>query len=65
MFVFISDKVLLFTMADCDSSFEGEIERMSSEKEDTFEKVPRDIIYTFKFKDKNGKTYKMTQYLLS
>ena len=52
-------------MADSDDSFEGEIERMSSEKEANFEEAPSDILYTFKFKHKNGKTYKMTQYNLT
>ena len=51
-------------MTECDSSFEGEIERMSSEKEETFDIVPRDTLFTFKFKNTNGKTYKMTQYTL-
>ena len=52
-------------MADHDDSFDGEIERMNSEKEDNYEKVPRDILYTFKFKQKDGKTYRKTQYNLT
>ena len=48
----------------CDSSFEGEIERVLSEKEQAFGKVPRDTLYTFKFKDVKGTTYKIVQYLL-
>ena len=51
-------------MTDSDSSFEGEIEKMSSEKEETYNTVPRDVLFTFKFKAINGKTYKMTQYTL-
>ena len=51
-------------MADSDDSFDGEIERMNSEKELNFQEVPSDILFTFKFKQKNGKTYRMTEYNL-
>ena len=48
----------------CDSSFEGEIERVFSEKEKAFDKVPQDTLYMFKFKDVKSTTYKIFQYLL-
>ena len=54
----------LVKMADSDDSFDGEIERMNSEKEVNFQEVPSDILFTFKFKLKNGKTYRMTEYNL-
>ena len=47
---------------DLDSSFEGEIERINSDK--GFSSVPRDTKFKFKFKDVNGKTYDMIEYTL-
>ena len=39
-----------------DSSFEEDIERVSSEEIRAFDGVPEDILFRFKFKDKFGKT---------
>ena len=47
-----------------DSSFECEIERVSSEKDQAFDAVPGNKVFRFKFKDKDGKTYKFFPYEL-
>ena len=51
-------------MTDSDSSFEGVMERASSQIEPSFDKVPSDIMYKFKFKTNKGKTYKLFEYKL-
>ena len=46
----------------CDSSFE--IERVLSEKEMTFDIVPKDIKFKIKWKNRDNKTYGFMEYVL-
>ena len=48
----------------CDSSFEMEIERVTSEKARAFDTVPEDILFTFRFKNEENKTYALFKYML-
>ena len=47
-----------------DSSFECEIERVNSEKDQAFDAVPGNSVFKFKLKDKNAKTYQFFPYEL-
>lgn len=38
------------------------IEKVRSEKEESFEKVPKETVFIFKFKKANGKAYCMLEY---
>ena len=48
----------------CDVSFEMEIERVTSEKAKAFDIVPEDIMFTFRFKTEENKTYAWFKYEL-
>lgn len=52
------------TMAESDSSFELEIERVRSEKAKPYDMVPEDKFFRFKFKSNAGKTYNYFKYVL-
>lgn len=46
----------------CDSSSDCEIERCESEKEQLFDTVPGDKLFTIKLKRAGGKTYRILEY---
>lgn len=49
-----------------DTSIDLVIERVNSVKEDIFyEEVPEDMLFTFKFKDKDGKSFTLFEYNLT
>ena len=53
-------------MGDRDSSPELTIKRVASvgKEKPKFDSAPRDLLYTFKFKDVEGKSYSLLQYTL-
>ena len=44
-------------MSDPDDSFEMEIERVNSEENKSYDKVPENTLFMFKFKSEKSKTY--------
>ena len=48
----------------CDSSFEMELERVSSQKETRYDEVPADNVYKFKLKNQNNRTFALFEYVL-
>ena len=50
----------------CDTSFEVTIERVDSEngRKKMYEEVPEEILFTFKFKNVEGKSYSSFEYML-
>ena len=47
-----------------DSEDELRIEKVRSEKEESFEKVPKETVFIFKFKNAQGKSYCLLEYEL-
>ena len=51
-------------MSDPDDSFEMEIERVNSEENKSYDKVPENTLFMFKFKSEKSKTYEFFKYEL-
>ena len=50
----------------CDTSFEVTIERVDSEngRKKMYDEVPEEILFTFKFKNIEGRSYSLFEYML-